>query len=87
MFQRFLDPEDGQLDLSEWLLDRRGFLPMPIIITEPAVGFGGGVALVFISESFREAARAREGVRRPPDSAEHLRGRRIRDRERHARAR
>ena len=56
MFQRFLDPEDGQLDLSEWLLDRRGFLPVPIIITEPAVGFGGGVALVFISETFREVA-------------------------------
>ena len=31
----FRDPEDGQLDLSEWLLTLKGFLPMPILITEP----------------------------------------------------
>ena len=30
------DPEDGQIDLSEWLLDRKGLLPVPIVITEPA---------------------------------------------------
>lgn len=43
----FRDPEDGRLDASQWLLERRGALPVPIIITEPAVGYGGGVALVF----------------------------------------
>lgn len=41
------DPEDGRLDGSRWLLERRGFLPVPIIITEPAVGYGGGLALAF----------------------------------------
>lgn len=69
-FQRFLDPEDGHLDLSEWLLDRKGFLPVPIIITEPAVGYGGGVALVFISGKFGDAIeRAKEtgGHIVPPD--------------------
>jgi hypothetical protein len=65
----FLDPQDGQFDLSEWLLERKGLLPVPIVITEPAVGFGGGAMAVFFRESMREAAsRSREGGRMtPPD--------------------
>ena len=45
---RFFDPEDGQLDLSYFLENPRGFLPIPIIVTEPAVGYGGGVAGMFL---------------------------------------
>lgn len=41
------DPHDGKLDLSRWLLEHRGFLPVPIVISDPAVGYGGGVALAF----------------------------------------
>ena len=52
----FTDPQDGALDASEWLLDRKGFLPVPIVITEPAVGYGAGAALVFFRESLRERA-------------------------------
>jgi hypothetical protein len=52
---RFIDAEDGQFDLSEHLLQFRGFLPVPIIVTEPAVGYGLGAALVFFSESLSEA--------------------------------
>ena len=65
----FRDPQDGALDASEWLLDRKGFLPVPIIITEPAVGYGAGAALVFFRESFRErAAKVKPGERlTPPD--------------------
>ncbi len=55
----FKDADDGQFDLSEWLLDRKGFLPVPIVITEPAVGFGGGVAIVYFQQSAREAAGSR----------------------------
>jgi len=33
--KQFLDPQDDQLDLSEWLLDRKGFLPVPVVITAP----------------------------------------------------
>lgn len=33
-------------DLSGWLLDGRGVLPVPIILTDPALGTGGGVAIV-----------------------------------------
>jgi hypothetical protein len=41
------DSNDGKLDMSEWLLERNGFLPVPIIITEPAVDMGFGLAVAF----------------------------------------
>ncbi len=50
----FFDPQDHYLDASVWLLKHRGFLPVPIIITEPAVGTGLGVALLFMSEKETE---------------------------------
>jgi hypothetical protein len=52
----FRDPEDGRLDMSEWLLTKKGFLPIPIIITEPAVGYGGGLAVLFFSQTLAEGA-------------------------------
>jgi len=45
--QLLKDPHDDKFDMSRWLLDHRGFLPVPIIITDPALGTGGGVALTF----------------------------------------
>jgi hypothetical protein len=45
---RFFDPDDGQFDLSYFLEDPRGFLPIPILVTEPAVGYGGGAAGMFL---------------------------------------
>lgn len=42
-----VDPEDGQLDASAYLASAKGFLPVPIIITEPAVGFGLGAAVAY----------------------------------------
>ena len=47
----FMDPEDGFFDTSDWLLERKGFLPVPIIITEPAVGYGGGAGVFFFHDS------------------------------------
>jgi hypothetical protein len=65
----FNDPEDGKLDASEWLLERKGFLPVPILITEPAVGYGAGAALLFFRESIGDAVtKAKESGRlTPPD--------------------
>jgi hypothetical protein len=48
----FFDVEDKMLDLSEYLSQAYGFLPVPIIITEPSVGYGGGAALVFLHDKF-----------------------------------
>jgi hypothetical protein len=38
-FDQFIDPYDDNLDASQWLLKQKGFLPVPVIITEPAVGY------------------------------------------------
>lgn len=43
----FKDPEDGAFDLSQFLLEANGVLPVVIPITEPAVGYGGGAALLY----------------------------------------
>jgi hypothetical protein len=44
---QFMDEQDGWFDTSDWLATQHGFLPVPIIITEPAIGYGGGAALLF----------------------------------------
>ncbi|ENT5738095.1 BamA/TamA family outer membrane protein [Salmonella enterica subsp. enterica serovar Newport str. CDC 2009K-1331] len=44
-----IDPEDGMLDMSRHLQDNPlGFLPVPVVITEPAVGYGGGLFGLFL---------------------------------------
>src|SRR5690348_2770308 len=45
---RFRDPQDGKLDLSRFIAQPRAFLPIPLVVTEPAVGYGGGVAGMFV---------------------------------------
>ncbi len=64
----FRDPVDGRLDASRWLLERKGFLPVPIVITEPAIGYGGGAALLFFHRN-PDAPPSPAGVRtfEPPD--------------------
>lgn len=44
------DDKDGAFDVSKFLLTRGAFLPVPILITEPAVGYGGGLAAVFFHQ-------------------------------------
>jgi hypothetical protein len=61
----FTDPEDGALDASEWLLEKKGFLPVPIIVTEPAIGYGAGAALLWFRESLGE--KQAQGRLSPPD--------------------
>ncbi len=46
----FRDSLDHAFDMSDWLITKKGFVPFPMIITEPAVGgFGGGLSAIFIS--------------------------------------
>ncbi len=48
----FIDQIDGHLDMGEYLAENAyGFLPVPILITEPAVGYGGGFTGIFLHES------------------------------------
>ena len=48
--ENMIDPEDGKLDVSNYLASARGFLPVPIIITEPAVGYGLGAAVAYFHQ-------------------------------------
>lgn len=63
MWDQFLDEQDGMLDMSKFVLDNStGFMPLPIIITEPALGdIGLGAALAFFHESKGEKARRQSG--------------------------
>ena len=45
----FKDTLDNKLDFSEFILSQTGFLPIIGIITEPAVGFGGGGGGLFFN--------------------------------------
>jgi hypothetical protein len=67
--ERFQDANDGAFDLSEHLLQHRGFLPMPILITEPAVGYGLGLAAVYFDESIASRNKQSENADRfaPPN--------------------
>ncbi|GAO41108.1 hypothetical protein [Flavihumibacter petaseus] len=57
------DSLDGKMDFSDFLIDAHGFIPVPIIITEPALGgFGGGIAPVFLQKN---PPIIRDGVRTP----------------------
>jgi hypothetical protein len=46
------DTIDGKLDLSSFLIESNGFIPVPIIVTDKALGgFGGGIAPIFIKKN------------------------------------
>lgn len=69
-FDQFRDPDDGWLDGSSFLLDNKlSFLPVPIIITEPAVDAGLGAAGVFFHKRPEEEARESDVFVRPSMSA------------------
>jgi len=48
----FRDSLDHALDISDWLLNKKGFLLVPTIITEPAVGYGAAGAAVYFHSSY-----------------------------------
>src|ERR1700752_1645272 len=46
--RRWTDAEDGWFDLSDFLEQPHGFLPLVIPITEPALGYGAVGSAVFL---------------------------------------
>jgi hypothetical protein len=59
---RFRSADDGWLDVSGFLDEKYGFLPVAIPITEPAVGYGAAVGLAFLNQPLGET---RAGFGRP----------------------
>ena len=44
-----IDSEDRMVDMSNYLQDNHyAFLPIPVVITEPAIGYGGGLFGLFL---------------------------------------
>jgi hypothetical protein len=43
------DSLDGAFDLSDWIINAHGFVPVPYPVTEPALGFGGALVPLLIS--------------------------------------
>ncbi len=67
----FRDTLDGQFDLSSFLADANGFVPLPQLITEPALGnFGLALAPVFIKPNKHQSP----GEYTPPDITAALAG-------------
>ncbi len=57
----FTDPVDGQFDVGEYLAENAyGFLPVPVLITEPAVGYGGGFIGMFLHESEQQREKRKQ---------------------------
>lgn len=69
MPERFIDPSDGAFDLSKHALEHSGFLPVPIIVKEPALGYCGGAAVVYFDEAMASKNRGRAAADRlaPPN--------------------
>ena len=50
----FRDSLDNAYDVSDWLINKKGVMIVPTIITEPAVGYGIAGAALFFHSSYSE---------------------------------
>lgn len=70
---QFIDPIDGKIDASSYLAENAyGFLPVPIVITDPALEGGLGMIGLFFHESEEDAQKRKEAMRSSENAAKHL---------------
>lgn len=48
----FRDSTDNAFDVSDFLISQKGILPVPMLITEPAIGYGAAMGLLFFHDSY-----------------------------------
>jgi hypothetical protein len=61
--EKFFDPLDGNFDASQYLTENAyGFLPVPVVITEPAVEGGLGLMGLFFHEDEEAIAGRKKGM-------------------------
>lgn len=73
VLSQFIDPLDGKFDASSYLAENAyGFLPVPIIITDPALNGGLGAVGIFFHESQEDAEKRKEAMRHSENAAQHL---------------
>jgi len=72
-WSQFVDPDDGRLDASSFLAENAyGFLPVPIIITDPAVDGGLGAVGLFFHETDEQKEKRLKALRNAEDGARFL---------------
>ncbi|MGI9261305.1 MAG: BamA/TamA family outer membrane protein, partial [Woeseiaceae bacterium] len=72
-WDQFKDPDDGRFDASAFLADNAyGFLPMPIIITDPAVDGGLGLVGLFFHETDEQKEKRLEALRNSENGSQFL---------------
>jgi len=70
---QLFDAFDGQLDASQYLSENAyGFLPVPIIITDPAVGGGLGLSGLFFHETEEDRKKRLQSMQNAVNAAQHL---------------
>ena len=72
-WSQFKDPDDGRFDASRYLTENAyGFLPVPIIITDPAVDGGLGMIGLFFHETEEQQEQRLEALRNAEDGSQFL---------------
>jgi hypothetical protein len=72
-WSQFVDADDGRFDASSFLADNAyGFLPLPIIITDPAVDGGLGAVGLFFHESDEQKEKRLDALRNAENGARYL---------------
>jgi hypothetical protein len=72
-WSQFVDADDGRFDASAFLADNAyGFLPVPVIITDPAVDGGLGVVGLFFHETGEQKEARLKALRESEDGARYL---------------
>lgn len=72
-WSQFQDPDDGRFDASNFLAENAyGFLPVPIIITDPAVDGGLGIAGLFFHETEEQKELRLKNLREAEDASAFL---------------
>ena len=70
---QFFDPLNGNFDASQYLSENAyGFLPVPIIITDPALGGGLGMTGIFFHETEEEKNTRLEAMKSSENAAANL---------------
>ncbi|MDH3860109.1 MAG: hypothetical protein OEU53_00295 [Gammaproteobacteria bacterium] len=72
-WSQFVDPDDGRFDASSFLAENAyGFLPVPIIITDPAVDGGLGAIGLFFHETDEQKEQRLEALRNAENGSQFL---------------
>ncbi|WP_203218758.1 hypothetical protein [Vibrio sp. S11_S32] len=69
----FTDPMDGAFDMGEVIAENPyAFMPIPVILTEPAIGYGARLCGLFLNESKEARTKRKKMALESPDGGAKL---------------